>query len=116
MPGTGSPAVRIGGRIKAEDIPGALTHAPFAYTDGTTQVFTPDARTTYTENGVSTSGEWGVTDQGKFWSFWPPSYRADYDVFWVLEDEAVVGVRFIELTRGVTSEGRYTPEPHRIAE
>lgn len=109
MSGTDSPAVRIGGRITAADIPDALTRAPFTYLDGATQVFTPDGRTIYTENDVPTSGEWGVTDQGQFWSFWPPSYRATYDVFWVLENEKVVGVRFLELVRGSTSEGRYTP-------
>lgn len=109
MAGIESPAVRIGGRLKASDIPDALTHAPFTYADGATQIFTPDRRTIYSENGVPTVGEWGVTDQGHFWSFWPPNYRADYDVFYVLEDEKVVGVRFIELTHGATSEGRYTP-------
>jgi hypothetical protein len=105
-------AIGNGDRIDAGDIPEALTRAPFTYTDGATQVFTPDGRTTYTENGSPTSGTWGVDDQGRFWSFWPPTYRASYDLFWVTgADGGVVGVRFTELNRGATSEGRYAPTP-----
>jgi hypothetical protein len=104
------PAVKNGDRIDAGDIAEALTRAPFTYTDGATQVFTRDGRTTYTENGSPTSGKWGVDDQGQFWSFWPPTYRATYDVFWITDaDGDVVGIRFTELNRGATSEGRYTP-------
>lgn len=53
------PAVKNGDRIDAGDIVEALTRAPFTYTDGATQVFTRDGRTTYTENGAppSDSGE-----------------------------------------------------------
>ena len=106
------PAVKNGDRIAARDISEALTRAPFIYTYGATQVFTSDGRTTYTEYGSPTLGEWGVDDQGQFWSFWPPSYRATYDVFWMTDtDGDVVGIRFAELNRGATSEGRYTPRP-----
>jgi hypothetical protein len=81
------------------------------YTDGATQVFTRDGRTTYTENGGPTFGQWGVDDQGQFWSFWPPTYRATYEVSWITDaDGDVVGIRFTELNRGATSEGRYTPK------
>ena len=37
------------------------------------------------------------------------AYRATYDVFWITDaDGDVVGIRFTELNRGATSEGRYT--------
>lgn len=97
-------------RIAAADVAEALTRAAFTYADGATQVFTPDGRTTYTENGNPSSGEWGVDDQGKFWSFWPPTYRAAYDLLWITGAVGeVVGIRFSELNRGSTFEGRYSP-------
>jgi hypothetical protein len=106
------PAVKSGDRIDAGDIEEALTRAPFTYTDGATQVFARDGRTIYTENGHPMSGKWGVDDQGQFWSFWPPAYRATYDVFWITDaDGDPVGIRFTELNRGATSEGRYTSKP-----
>lgn len=94
-------------RIDAADIREALTRASFAYTDGTAQVFTPDGRTTFVEHGETTTGDWGVDERGRFWSFWPPDYRAEYEVFWLVEDGTQVGVRFAELRRGGISEGRY---------
>ncbi|MFD5213330.1 hypothetical protein [Microbacterium sp. NPDC058345] len=97
-----------GDRIAPDAVVEALTRAPFAYTDGTAQVFTADGRTTFTErNGATTSGEWGVDEKGRFWSFWPPSYRAEYDVSWVIDEGETVGVRFVELARGTISVGRY---------
>jgi hypothetical protein len=57
MSSTESPAVSDGDRIDPADIAAALTRAPFAYADGATQVFTPDGRTVYTENGTHSSGE-----------------------------------------------------------
>jgi hypothetical protein len=102
--------VKNGDRIDAADIAEALTRAPFTYTNGATQEFTRDGRTTYTEDGGDTFGKWGVDDQGQFWSFWPPNYRATYDVYWITDAEGVVsGIRFSERHRGGTSEGRYTP-------
>jgi hypothetical protein len=104
-------AVSDGDRIDAADIAQAVTRAPFAYADGATQVFTPDGRTTYTEKGSQSHGEWGADDQGRFWSFWPPSYRATYDLSWITgADGDVVGVRFAQAGRGETFEGRYTAE------
>ena len=112
MSKTGRPAVKSGDRIDAGDIAEALTRAPITYTDGATQVFAHDGRTTYTENGRPMSGKWGVDDQGQFWSFWPPTYRATYDVFGITDaDGDVVGIRFTEVNRGATSEGRYTSKP-----
>jgi len=104
--------MKNGERIVAADVEDALTRAPFTYTDGATQVFTRDGHTIYTENGIPTPGEWGVDDQGRFWSFWPPTYRATYDALWMTEANGeVVGIRFTELDRGVTFEGRYAPRP-----
>ena len=105
------PAAGNGGRIAAEEIAEALTRAPFTYDDAATQVFTPDGRTTYTENGSTTFGEWGVKGDGQFWSFWPPTYRAEYDVSWITDADDVVGVKFIELSRRTEFDGRYSPEP-----
>jgi hypothetical protein len=107
---TEGPTPRNGDRINRRDIPDALTRAPFTYADGATQVFKRDGRTTYIENGSPTSGEWGLNDQGQFWSFWPPTYRAAYDVFWITEAGTVIGVRFVELGRDATSDGRYGPQ------
>jgi hypothetical protein len=103
-------AVSDGDRIGAADIPEAVTRAPFTYADGATQVFTQDGRTIYSEMGSQSRGEWGVDDHGRFWSFWPPSYRATYDVSWVTSgDGEVVGIRFTEVNQGEMFEGRYTP-------
>ena len=106
------PALKSGDRIDAGDIEEALTRAPFTYTDGATQVFARDGRTTYTEDGHPTPGKWGVDDQGHFWSFWPPTYRATYEVFWITDaDGNAVGIRFTDLNHGTSSEGRYTSKP-----
>lgn len=103
-----APELRDGAPIPSDAISDALTRAPFAYTDGTAQVFTSDGRTTFTErDGRNSTGEWGVDEHGRFWSFWPPSYRAEYDVSWIADDGQAVGVRFVERARGTSSEGRY---------
>jgi hypothetical protein len=100
--------VSDGSPVAAADIAEAVTRAPFTYGDGATQVFTPDGRTTFTERGRPTSGEWGVDDRGRFWSFWPPDYRASYHLAWIADAGVIVGVRFTETGRGETFEGRYT--------
>lgn len=100
--------IQDGDPIRMDALAGALTRSPLAYSDGTAQVFLPDGSTTFTErDGRRTSGEWGVDEGGRFWSFWPPSYRAEYDVSWAVESNHVVGVRFQERARGATSDGRY---------
>lgn len=107
------PAAKTGDRVDTAGVAEALTRAPFIYTDGATQVFARDGRTTYYENGHATSGKWGVDDRGQFWSFWPPTFRAAYDVFWLTDaDGDVVGIQFTELNRGVTTEGRYNSSPN----
>jgi hypothetical protein len=84
----------------------ALTAGELVFGDGATQVFDVDGATTYVENGRATQGEWYVED-GHYVSFWPPSYRASYDLRWIVEDGAVVGLRFVELGRGSQFDGRY---------
>jgi hypothetical protein len=110
MSTTESPAVRDGDRINPADIAAALTRAPLTYADGATQVFTPDGRTVYTENGTRSSGEWKVDDDGRFRSFWPPSEYTTYDVSWIAGPNGeAVGIRFASPNRGTTFDGRYTP-------
>jgi hypothetical protein len=85
----------------------ALTAAEFAFSDHATQVFEADGTTTYVENGRPTRGEWYVDVDGRFGSFWPPSYRASYNLRWIVEDGVIVGLRFTELGRGSRFDGRY---------
>ena len=96
-----------GAAVAAADIPKAVTARRLVYTDGATQVFTADGKTTYTERGGDSPGEWYLDDQGRFCSFWPPSYRACYALRWMVDDTRIVGLRFTGLSDGVTFEGRY---------
>jgi hypothetical protein len=95
------------GSIGAEDIQRAITAGELVYEDGSTQVFLADGRTTFVEHGRPIRGEWYLDDQGKFWSFWPPSYRASYDLEWVVEAGEFVGVLFRDVNTGSVSIGRY---------
>jgi len=81
---------------------------------GATQVFEADGGATYVENGRSTRAEWNIDDDGHFGSFWPPSYRASYDLRWMAEDGAIVGLRFTDLGRGSRFEGRYRDYRQRL--
>ena len=96
-----------GAAVAVADIPKAVTAGRFVYSDGATQIFTIDGQTTYTERGRDSAGEWYVDGQGRFCSFWPPSYRACYALRWIVEDTRIVGVSFTGLHDGVTFEGRY---------
>jgi hypothetical protein len=129
MSESASSANAHGRRIAADDVVEAVTRAPLRYQDGSTQVFTPDGNTTFVEHGRRTSGEWGVDHEGSFWSFWPPDYRASYDVYWIMGAEntgaelagtdaartggadavagTASGVRFVERHGGAVSDGRY---------
>jgi CubicO group peptidase (beta-lactamase class C family) len=49
--------------------------------------------------------QWSIQD-GRFGSFWPPSYRSAYDLQWMVEDGAVVGLRFTARD-GTRFDGRY---------
>jgi hypothetical protein len=85
----------------------ALMAGELVFSDGATQVFEADGGTRYVEGGRPTRGEWYVDGGGHFGSFWPPSYRASYDLRWIVENGAIVGLRFTELGRGSRFEGRY---------
>ena len=93
--------------VAVEQIPLALTAGKFLYDDGSTQVFEADGTTTYVERGGETRGRWHVDDKGRFCSFWPPSYRACYDLRWLVEGGKIVGLRFTELKGGERFHGRY---------
>jgi hypothetical protein len=57
-------------------IPRALTAGELRFEDGATQTFDPGGRTSYVEtDGRPTEGEWYVDEDGRFCSFWPPTYR-----------------------------------------
>ncbi|TCM36957.1 hypothetical protein EV648_12133 [Kribbella sp. VKM Ac-2568] len=96
-----------GAAVAAADIPKAVTAGRLVYADGATQVFATDGRTTYSERGSDSVGEWYIDDSGRFCSFWPPSYRACYALRWMVEDERIVGLRFTGVRDGVTFDGRY---------
>ena len=93
--------------VDAVDMVAALTAAPFVFQDGATRSFTADGRTTYGERGTASAGEWSVSGDGTFASFWPPTYRATYTVRWIVEDELRVGVSFTDTRSRVRYDGRY---------
>lgn len=97
----------IGDHIAAEDITRAVTAAEMVYEDGSTQVFYGDGRTVYIEQGRPTDGKWYVDEDGRFCSFWPPSYRGCYEVRWIVESGEFVGVAFRDVNNGSESVGRY---------
>ncbi|MCX4648026.1 hypothetical protein [Streptomyces sp. NBC_01446] len=96
-----------GATVQPEQIPTAVTAGRLAYGDGTTQIFQPDGSTSYFEAGRQTEGTWSVDENGRFCSFWPPSYQASYDLRWVVEGGAVVGLRFSDLRSGTCFDGRF---------
>lgn len=107
VPPQGEMNIADGDPVAAEDIPGAVTARPLVYDNGTSQTFESGGRTVYIEGGRPTEGEWYVDENGRFCSFWPPSYRACYQLNWIVTDGAVVGLRFTELDRGSRFTGRF---------
>ncbi|OLS97714.1 hypothetical protein BJF90_42300 [Pseudonocardia sp. CNS-004] len=99
--------VADGGPVPPEQIATAVTAGEIAYADGSTQTFEPGGATTYVEHGRRTQGEWYVDGEGRFCSFWPPDYRACYDLHWVVENGRAAGLRFTERGRGSVFDGRY---------
>jgi len=99
--------VADGDLVVAKDMPDALTAATLIFGDGATQTFTADGLTTYVERGRPTQGEWSIVKDGEFSSFWPPAYRANYAVRWIVEDGAVTGLSFTQSERGERFDGRY---------
>src|SRR5689334_15121581 len=107
MRGLSDIKVSDGDMVASALIPRAVTAGELVFSDHATQVFKADGGTTYVENGRPTKGEWYVDEDGHFGSFWPPSYRASYVLRWIVEDGAIVGLRFIERGRGSRFDGRY---------
>ena len=99
--------VADGDLVQARDMANALTAGTLIFTDGATQTFTADGKTTYIEQGRPTQGEWAVVRDGEFSSFWPPAYRAAYTVRWIVEGGAVTGLSFTQTKSGARFDGRY---------
>jgi len=93
--------------VASEHIATALTAGGFVYDDGATQEFDATGTTTYVEHGQQTRGQWYLDDDGNFCSFWPPSYRACYDLRWIVEEDRITGLRFAERGRGSRFDDRY---------
>ena len=97
-----------GDPIAASLIPRAATAGELLFEDGATQTFEVGGDTSYVEaDGRPTEGEWYVDGDGRFCSFWPPTYRACYDLRWIVEGDEIVGLSFTELSRGTRFDGRY---------
>jgi hypothetical protein len=95
-----------GDLVLATDMKAALTAAELVYEDGSTQTFNADGSTTFIENGRPSPGEWATEGDGRFSSFWPPSYRATYDIRWTVERGRLVGLTFVS-DNGESFSGRY---------
>ena len=99
--------------VAASLIPRAVTAGELLFRDGSTQTFAANGDTSFVEaDGRPTQGRWYVDEDGRFCSFWPPTYRACYDLLWIVEGDEIVGLSFAELGRGTRFDGRYTtPAP-----
>ncbi|MFC5202435.1 hypothetical protein [Streptomyces kaempferi] len=97
-----------GAPVPSEQIPVAVTAGELVYSDGATQTFTPDGATRYVDGGNQTEGTWSVTDDGFFCSFWPPTYRASYDLRWMVENGTIVGLRFQDIKSKASFNACYT--------
>jgi len=58
--------VANGDLVLAKDMQDALTAAALVFSDGATQTFAADGKTTYVEHGRSTQGEWSIVRDGEF--------------------------------------------------
>jgi hypothetical protein len=95
-------------------IPLAVTAGELLFDDGATQSFEVGGDTSYIEaDGRPTEGKWYVDRDGRFCSSWSPTYRACYDLRWIVEGDEIVGLSFIELSRGTRFDGRYTELANR---
>src|SRR3954452_12497579 len=94
--------------VAASLIPCAVTAGELLFDDGATQTFDGNGDTSYVEaDGRPTHGKWYVDGDGRFCSFWPPTYRACYGLLWIVEDDDIVGLSFTEPGRGTRFDGRY---------
>lgn len=99
--------VRDGDPVAAQDLPAAVIAAPLEYTDGSRQWFLASGLTTFIKNGHPTEGGWSLDDDGRFTSFWPPSYRATYEVSWLVTGGQVTGLRFVDIRSGDRFDGHF---------
>src|SRR3954470_2691675 len=94
--------------VAASLIPRAVTAGELLFDDEATQTFDVDGDTSYVEaDGRPTQGKWYVDEDGRFCSFWPPTYRAGYGLLWIVEGDEIVGLGFTEIDRGRRFAGRY---------
>jgi hypothetical protein len=94
--------------VAAALIPRAVTAGELVFDDGATQTFDTNGDTRYVEaDGRPTQGQWHVDEDGRFCSFWPPSYRACYGLLWIVERGEIVGLSFTEQGGGTRFDGRY---------
>jgi hypothetical protein len=99
--------------VAASLIARAVTARELLFDDGATQTFDVNGDTSYVEaDGRPTQGKWYVDEDGRFCSFWPPTYRACYGLLWIVEGDEIVGLSFTELGRGTRFDGRYTTLAH----
>lgn len=96
-----------GARVGPEHIVRGITAGGSVYDNGAPQAFDNSGATTYVQAGRETHGEWYLDEDGRFCSFWPPSYRACYELCWIDEQGSVAGLRFTEIGRGTVFAGRY---------
>jgi hypothetical protein len=103
-----------GEAVVASLIPRAVTAGELLYDDGATQTFDAHGHTSYVgADGRPTQGKWYIDEDGRFCSFWPPTYRACYGLLWIVEGDEIVGLSFTELGRGTRFDGRYATPAHQ---
>lgn len=100
--------IHDGELVTAREMEAALTAGTFVYPDGATQTFSATGRrTTFVDRGRPTHGTWEIVADGRFASFWPPGYRAEYVVRWIVQGDARVGISFTETRGGDRFDGLY---------
>ena len=115
MPVQGLEDVEVvdGDSVAASLIPRAVTAGELLFRDGSAQTFAANGDTSFVEaDGRPTQGRWYVDEDGRFCSFWPPTYRACYDLLWIVEGDEIVGLSFAEPVRATRFDGRYTTLAH----
>jgi hypothetical protein len=113
MQGLEDVEVADGVPVAASLIPRAVTAGELLFDDGARQVFDVNGNTSYVEaDGRPTQGKWYIDEDGRFCSFWPPTYRACYRLLWIVEGDEIVGLSFTEQGRGARFDGRYTTPAH----
>ncbi len=105
--------VVVGEAVAAALIPRAVTAGELLFHDGSSQTFAANGDTSYVEaDGRPTQGKWYVDEDGRFCSFWPPTYRACYGLLWIVEGDEIVGLSFTDPGRRGRFDGRYSTPAH----